>query len=112
MRELRHDFRAVYRVSYDEVPADEALDLIMTLPERGSLWRAAKGSADAAWSEVRHGAADIVDAITARMWQAAGAPGDQPPRTQRPSDVVETLKARSKAAEVKKKMNETKWEEV
>lgn len=112
MRELRHDFRAVYRVSYDEVPTDEAIDLIMTLPERGSLWRAAKGSPDAAWSEIRHVGADIVDAITARMWQAAGAPGEQPPRTQRPSDIVEAAKARAKAAEVKKKMNETKWEEV
>ena len=52
---------------YDDVDADEAVDLIATLPRGSAYVRAVRP--DLAWSEQREGIADLQDT----MWQVAYA---------------------------------------
>lgn len=111
VRELRHDFRSAYHVAYEEVPVDEAIDLILTLP-RGSLWRSAQLEFGE-WDEARENAADVVDAIwkliallsSARSTEAA-------PSVTRPSDLRARKAARERAASVRERIGSTRWEEV
>lgn len=110
MRELRHDFRAVYGVAYDEVPTDEAVDLVLTLP-RGSAWRAA-GVAHGEWGDAREDSADVVDMLARVIQLVATGSTEGAWRVTRPSDLRRMDAERARAAEARRRMDETEWEEV
>lgn len=110
MRELRADFRHWYGVRYEDVAADEAIDLICCLPS-GSSYLAALNP-QWAWS-AEHGAiADVCDLLLRqeRLTATGNTEGSQ--HVTRPIDVYERSKALDKAREAKKKMETTKWELV
>ncbi|WP_165247471.1 hypothetical protein [Adlercreutzia sp. ZJ141] len=109
MRELRHDFRRVYGVSYDEVPTDEAIDLVLTLPP-GSLYVRVTRPQDS-WPEWRHAAADIQDELWRIAYAQAGVKSN-PPQTFRPADIVENARARASVRKAVDVIGSTEWEEV
>ena len=111
MRELRHDFRVHYNVRYEDVDVEEAIDLIYTLP-LGSLWRA-KRDPDAAWTLEQYRLADLIDAVSLVSWQISGNSDEwEPPRVTRPGDAKRREAHLMKARDVKRKLEETTWEEV
>lgn len=117
MRELRHDFRAVYGVSYDDVPAGEAVDLVLTLPA-GSLYRASLDP-HAAWSGTEARLADLEDNQARMMQLYATGSTEGAPRLPRPWDARDAAareaaqeRARAKARDVKRRIEETEWREV
>ena len=73
---------------YDDVGADEALDLIATLPD-GALYVAVTDPRRS-WSERRTLAADVVDALYWLTWALAMKKDEvpEPPRVTRPADVL------------------------
>ncbi len=110
MRELRHDFRRVYGVRYEDVEPDEAVDLIMTLPA-GSLWRSSQIEYGE-WDEQRSGFADVVDAVYALAQLIAKGSTEQAQRTVRPETLRARKAAASKAGATRRRILDTKWEEV
>lgn len=111
MRELRHDFRTVYHVAYDDVPAGEAIDLIETLPA-GSMYAAATNPYKA-WSDERRALADIQDSIRACLRRlSCDRSVIQFPLTPRPEDQVRAKAERERAQEAQKRISETRWEAV
>lgn len=110
MRELRHDFRRYYGVSYDDVPTEEAVDLIETLPA-GSLYVMATDPARS-WSELREASADVQDALTQSAFAVRGIDPNLAPRVTRPRDVMARIEAASAARETSRRIRETKWEEA
>ena len=111
MRELRHDFRSVYHVAYEDVGVGEAIDLILTLP-RGSMWRSSQMEFGE-WDETREGLADVVDSIWALISLLASArPTAGAPSVTRPDDLRERKAARERAASVRERIRSTTWEEV
>lgn len=111
MRELRHDFRAVYHVAYDDVPAGEAIDLIETLPP-GSMYVAAMDPWRA-WTDERRTLADINDAIRACLRRLSGdRSAIQFPSSRRPEDEARAKAEHERARETRKRIDETRWEAV
>lgn len=111
VRELRHDFRSAYRVAYEEVPVDEAIDLILTLP-RGSLWRSAQLEFGE-WDEARENAADVVDAIWALISLLSSAHTTEgSPTVTRPGDLRERKAALERARRARERIEGTTWEEA
>ena len=108
---MRHDFRRVYGVSYDEVPTEEALDLIATLPQ-GSRFVAATDPLRA-WSDERHLAMDVVDGLSIVAWRLGTWPGmDEPPRVTRPRDALARAASRRAAMAAKAELEADVWEEM
>lgn len=111
MRELRHDFRALYGASYDDVPTDEAIDLVMTLPQ-GSRYRAAVDSS-AGWSGGQHQMANVIDLLMVINWRLMGCPSlYRPEPLERPGDRERLMRSRRRARAVNEKIEGTRWEEV
>ena len=110
MRELRADFRHWYHVRYEDVAADEAIDLILSLP-MGSMYLAAL-SPYWAWGEERNAIADVCDLLFRgeRLMCTGSTEGSQ--RITRPRDVYERRQALDKAKAVRRKMETTEWELV
>lgn len=106
VRELRHDFRRIYGVCYDDVYVDEAVDLIATLPA-GSLYMASM-SPELAWPAWRQALADLQDDVWAASLASAGYRGDMP-RVPRPQDAPIRARERERAAAAKSIIEETKW---
>lgn len=106
VRELRHDFRAYYGCRYDDVEADEALDLIATLPD-GSLY-VSKRNPSRSWTPQREAVACLQDTLLEIACAQAGIK-DEPPRVTRPRDVVARRSARRKAAAVRERIASTSW---
>ncbi|MCI6547588.1 MAG: hypothetical protein MR415_02950 [Coriobacteriaceae bacterium] len=110
VRELRADFRHWYGVRYEDVAADEAMDLIYCLPS-GSAYLAALNP-QWAWS-AEHGAiADVCDLLLRHERLSATGTTEGAQRVTRPGDVYERRNALEKAKKAKKKMETTKWELV
>jgi hypothetical protein len=107
---LRHDFRAIYGCSYDEVPVEEAIDLINTLPD-GSLYVSSKYPARS-WTKEQHSMADLRDQIYAISYGLCGIPANKIPHVMRPAEQIANAHARLKSSEARKRIEETKWEEV
>lgn len=96
---------------YEDVEVDEAVDLVLTLP-LGSKWRA-KRDPDASWTLDQHRLADIVDAVNVLVWQLSSNAEDwDPARLERPGDAARREAYRKRAREARKKLEETRWEEV
>ena len=110
LRELRHDFRRYYHVPYDVVGTEEAVDLIETLPQ-GSRWAAATDPARA-WSDERHLASDVVDAVNRVAWRLGTWEADEPPRVTRPRDVLERARALRRARAARERLESEGWEEM
>lgn len=110
MRELRHDFRATYHVAYEDVPADEAVDLIETLPA-GSLWRSSLVEFGE-WDEAREGRADVVDMLWKLMQLVATGSTEGAPQVTRPGDLRARRADAERAREVRERMRNTRWEEA
>lgn len=110
MRELRHDFRRHYGCSYDEVPVDEAIDLIETLPA-GSLWRASQRPYGE-WDDAQERCAQVIDAVSRFMHLFAHGTTEGAQRVMRPEDIEELARARSAARSVRSRIEDTEWEEV
>lgn len=111
LRELRHDFRAVYHISYDEVPACEAVDLITTLPP-GSMYVSATNPYGT-WTEERRALADIHDAIIACLRRLGGDRSTiQFPISSRPEDKVRAKMERERVSSARRRIDDTRWEAV
>lgn len=110
--ELRHDFRRYYGCSYDDVPEDEAVDLIEMLPD-GSRYVAARYPLRV-WGDERNMNADILDAIKELTWfffyDRAKAPS--PPRVIRPRDAAKIAAESRRAAKSRKIIESDGWEEM
>lgn len=110
VRELRADFRHWYGVRYEDVAADEAIDLIYCLPS-GSAYLAALNP-QWAWG-AEHGAiADVCDLLLRQERLTATGTTEGAQHVTRPADVYERRRALDKAREAKDKMETTKWELV
>lgn len=112
---MRGDFRRTYHVAYDDVPTDEALDLIAQLPS-GSAYLASINPADA-WDETQYLIANLVDAVNVMAhgmrYTEDFKPVMTPARRAEAKRVEEnTEKAKEKVREVKRKLENTKWKEV
>lgn len=111
LRELRHDFRAVYHVAYDDVPAGEAIDLILTLPA-GSMYAAAKNPC-MAWSDDRRAVADLRDLVRACLLRLSGDRSTlRFPLSARPEDEARAKEERERVSNAQRRINETRWEAV
>lgn len=97
-------------MGYDDVPTDEAVDLVLALPP-GSLWRAARDARDA-WDDRTHMLVSVIDSLNTVTWLLAGRPGNQPARVTRPGDETARRLAREKARATRRRIRETRWEEV
>lgn len=116
MRALRHDFRVVYGISYDDVPTDEAIDLIQTLPP-DALVRSEEAGEEQ-WTRLDHRLADILDylqVINSRLASLANPAIDFTPM-ERPGDrkrrEAEAGRRRERARRTRAKMESTEWEEA
>ena len=97
-------------MAYDDVPTEEAVDLIMTLP-RGSRWRAAHMEFGE-WDDARESAADVVDAVQRLIRLACTGSTDGALVVARPR-VLRARKAASDRARAARELIEsTRWEEV
>lgn len=111
---LRHDFRRYYGCCYDEVPADEAADLVAMLPS-GSAYVASRWP-ERGWSREQEDMATLID----ELWQMAlyvrGASLEDAvkaaPKVERPETRVATQRAKERAREVKARIESTRWEEA
>lgn len=110
MRELRHDFRRIYGIAYDDVPLDEAVDLVLTLP-RGSLYRASKRPYGE-WTAAEESAADIVDSIERLIALYASGTTEGSQRKMRPQTLEAADRERERAERARRRIEETVWEEV
>lgn len=110
VRELRADFRHWYHVRYEDVAADEAVDLVLSLP-MGSSYLAALNPYWA-WGEERNAIADVCDLLLRAERLAATRSTEGAQRVTRPRDVYERRQALEKARAAKRKMETTKWELV
>ena len=110
VRELRADFRHWYHVRYEDVPADESIDLILCLPA-GSTYLAVLNPWWA-WSGERAAIADVCDFMLRREQMAATGSTEGAQRVTRPGDIYERRKAAEKARAAKWKMEHTEWELV
>lgn len=112
LRELRHDFRHYYGCRYDDVPTDEAIDLIRSLPD-GSRWAAGTDPLRA-WSANRHRDADLLDAVNVLVWCFALDKGVVPtPLTVvRPRDVAARVREAANNKRVRAELESGGWEEM
>jgi hypothetical protein len=110
VRELRADFRRYYHVRYEDVCAEEAIDLVLCLP-RGSLYL---GALDPAWmwSEGRSGIADVCDQLSRLMQLSATGSTEGAPRITRPTDAYDHQQEVERAHAAKRKMETTRWEAI
>lgn len=98
-------------MAYEDVPLDEAIDLVLTLP-RGSLWRSAQVEFGE-WDDAREGVADVVDAIWALIsLMSTARTTEGAPRVARPSDMRDRKAARKRAASVRERIENTTWTEA
>lgn len=108
LRELRHDFRRYYHVAYEDVPADEAIDLVLSLPNGARL--VARMDPARSWPDWRDALADVQDTMLAAIFATRGIA--DAPTVPRPRTAIATKNARLKAHEAKRRIAETEWEEV
>ncbi len=110
VRELRHDFRHWYHVSYDEVPLDEALDLARMLPD-GSAYKSALDP-HRAWTNEEHLLADICDQVSRMIQIYATRTTENAHLHGRPGDREAQVQDIKRARDVRRKIKQTKWREV
>lgn len=110
VRELRHDFRALYHVSYDEVPTDEAVDLVLTLP-RGSLWRSSREEFGE-WTDEEERHAEVIDEVERLIRLIATGTTEGSQRLTRPADLRARKADSERARSVRERIKQTKWEDV
>lgn len=92
------------------MPAGEAIDLIITLPQ-GSLYKGALDP-DLRWTPERYALADIYDAVFACAWRLSGNAGKVPQLTVRPGDVERQREAVERARKARAAIESTEWEDV
>lgn len=109
VKELRHDFRALYHCCYDDVGISEAVDLILTLP-RGSAYIKATHP-EFSFTEVEEGVADLRDEMRDIAFFLRGI-SEPAPHVLRPKDFIAQQKAKKRSEEARKRLLETKWEAV
>lgn len=110
MAELRHDFRAYYGVSYDEVAADEAVELARMLPA-GSRFKAAAHPA-LAWSDERRMLADVGNLLYVCAARLSGDRGELSLPFEPPETAAMRAEARKRARAVRERIESTEWEAV
>lgn len=115
MRELRSDFRAVYHCAYDDVPTDEAIDLIQTLPD-GSRYLSTLDPRHA-WTLGEKRLADIQDSIQAFIqMESDKRTTEGAPKVARPWDEYVKKMTRTaqkiKAVSIRNRLEKTKWVDV
>lgn len=109
LRALRHDFRHYYGCAYEDVPPDEAVDLIMSLPP-GSAF-VAKANPALSWSPEIEALADVRDTLWEIAYARAGVK-EEPYRVPRPRRAAAAAKAKQRAAGVRGRIEGTKWVDV
>ena len=93
------------------MPADEAVDLVLTLP-MGSRYKTAANPA-AGWTAERHLMADVVDVLMVINWRLMGCPDVyRPEPVERPGDRELRELARKAARDAAEKIESTEWEEA
>lgn len=106
MQAIRHDFRHYYHVAYEDVPLDEAVDLLLELGP-GTRYRAALSPMDA-WSVDRELLAQAVDKLDLRLLQASGNL-DKHVRVTRPIDAYLRKQEAARRESVRNTIKNTKW---
>lgn len=107
---LHHDFRVYYHTAYEDVPTDEAIDLIRTLPA-GSLYKQAVSIVES-WSESDYFHANVLDCLRIINWRLAGCPDKPPLLIQRPAEIEAQKQAKKKAKATKRKIETTNWKSI
>lgn len=101
-------------MAWDDVPPDEAYDLMRTLPD-GAL-SVARVHPERAWCERHRDLRDLTDALWAvAMWNGGGVNRSEATaamRTGRPEDAARQRAAATKARSVRDVIEHTEWEEV
>jgi len=98
-------------VRYEDVPADEAIDLIESLPD-GARWVAATYPLRS-WALERHLAANVVDALGLIAYRIGAFDGAaEPPRVTRPRDVAARAEDAERARRVRSEVESDGWEEM
>lgn len=97
-------------MSYDDVPTDEAIDLVRTLPP-GSRYVAATDPLGS-WPDERHRSADVVDALMVVAWALGAYKADEPPRVVRPRDAWAREVAAGRARAARAQVEDGDWEEA
>lgn len=97
---------------YEDVPADEAIDLVEALPD-GSAW-AARTDPLRSWSPERHRDADLLDAVEVLVWYIAldKAKTPEPPRAVRPLDRLRRAMEAQRARAAREEIGSDDWEEM
>ena len=97
---------------YDDVPTDEAIDLVESLPD-GSAW-AARTDPLRSWSAERHRDADLLDAVEVLVWYVAldKARTPDPPRVVRPIDRLRRAMEAERARAAREEIGSDGWEEM
>lgn len=110
MRELRHDFRAIYHVCYDEVEPGECVDLILTLP-RGCAYRNAVIEFGELTDE-QDLALSLMDLVQRLIHLMCTGTTEGAPRAMRPEDMRERKRRAAASRDVRDKIENTNWEDV
>jgi hypothetical protein len=111
VRQLMADFRRIYHVSYMDVPTDEAIVLASMLGG-GSAYAAALDPR-LAWGMEETLTADLTDAVLRLTHMLSDAHTTEgAPTVPRPGQVERVMRERARAARVKKRIEETEWEEA
>ena len=97
-------------MTYDDVPTDEAIDLIATLPD-GSLFAAAL-SPYRAWSDETEQRAQIVDEIERMLTLYATGTTEGAQRVTRPWMVEERKRVRERTKRAVDRLNSNRWKDV
>lgn len=110
--ELRHDFRRYYGCRYDDVPNEEAVDLVRMLPD-GSRYVASRWP-ERSWPPERHRAADLLDAVKEIAWALVydREKVPSPPTVVRPADAVARQRDAARAARARRAVESESWEEM
>lgn len=109
IRELHHDFRFYYHVSYEDVPTEEAIDLIRSLGP-GSRYAGAINPS-LKWTLELYQMANIVDYLAVINWRLMRCPEEYTPEPiERPGDRERTEKAKAAAKRTRQIIEHTKWE--
>lgn len=111
LAELRHDFRREYGTRYDDVPTDEAIDLVRTLGPWTAYASAVAGYRG--WEPVEHRLADLTDSVLRLTHMLSDARTTEgAPTVPRPGSGKRAAEAKKRAARAREYIENQEWEAV
>lgn len=109
--ELRHDFRREYGTRYEDVPTDEAIDLVRTLGPWTDYMSSVAGYRG--WEPMEYRLADLTDAVLRLTHMLSDARTTEGASTvPRPGSGRRAAEAKRKAARTREYIESQEWEAV